>query len=59
MLEMLPKSPTDCAQSAHLAGVSAMEALEDLRRVLPGARPNELFMRVLKNCGDWREVTQT
>lgn len=36
-----------------------MEALEDLRRVLPGARPNELFMRVLKNCGDWREVTQT
>jgi len=38
---------------------SAIEALEDLRRVPPGGRPNELFMRVLKNCGDWWDVTQT
>jgi hypothetical protein len=33
-----------------MAGVSPLEALEDVRRVLPGARPNELFMGVLSDA---------
>jgi hypothetical protein len=33
-----------------MAGVSPLEALEDVRRVLPGARPNPLFMGVLSDA---------
>jgi predicted protein tyrosine phosphatase len=42
------RTPTVAAlYGASVAGVSPMEALEDVRRVLPGARPNPLFMGVL------------
>jgi ADP-ribosyl-[dinitrogen reductase] hydrolase len=45
------RTPTVAAlYGASVAGMSPMEALSDLRRVLPGARPNELFMDVLKAC---------
>lgn len=54
------RTPTVAAlYGARVAGVTAVDALEELPRVLPAARPNGLFMRVLENCGDWREVTQT
>jgi ADP-ribosyl-[dinitrogen reductase] hydrolase len=43
------RTPTVAAlYGATVAGVSPMEALEDVRRVLPGARPNGLFMGVLR-----------
>lgn len=42
------RTPTVAAlYGASVAGVSPMEAMEDVRRVLPGARPNPLFMGVL------------
>ncbi|GGI86862.1 ADP-ribosylglycohydrolase family protein [Pseudarthrobacter scleromae] len=42
------RTPTVAAlYGASVAGISALEALADLQRVLPGARPNPLFMRVL------------
>ena len=42
------RTPTVAAlYGASVAGVSPVEAMEDVRRVLPGARPNELFMGVL------------
>lgn len=36
---------------ARVAGISAMGALADLRRVLPGARPNPLFLEVPSDAG--------
>ncbi|MCQ6269105.1 ADP-ribosylglycohydrolase family protein [Pseudarthrobacter sp. R1] len=46
------RTPTVAAlYGARVAGISAMEALGDLKRVLPGARPNPVFMRVLRNSG--------
>lgn len=43
------RTPTVAAlYGASVAGVSPMGALEDVRRVLPGARPNPLFMGVLR-----------
>ncbi|MCO4261490.1 ADP-ribosylglycohydrolase family protein [Pseudarthrobacter sp. MDT3-26] len=45
------RTPTVAAlYGASVAGISPVEALADLRRVLPGARPNELFMRVLRDA---------
>lgn len=52
------RTPTAAAlYGAAIAGVSPMEALEDVRRVLPGARPNELFMEMLKHGVRRRQVT--
>jgi predicted protein tyrosine phosphatase len=43
------RTPTVAAlYGARVAGVTAMEALEDVRRVLPGANPNPLFVGLLK-----------
>lgn len=36
--------------SARIAGISPLEALKDLQRVLPGARPNPLFLRLLEDA---------
>ncbi|SEQ04396.1 ADP-ribosylglycohydrolase family protein [Arthrobacter sp. OV608] len=45
------RTPTVAAlYGARVAGVSPLEALEELQRVLPGARPNSLFMRVLREA---------
>ncbi|MBT2554479.1 dual specificity protein phosphatase [Arthrobacter sp. ISL-5] len=33
---------------AQVAGITPLEALEDVRRVLPGASPNGLFLRLLR-----------
>ncbi|BCW66040.1 ribosylglycohydrolase [Arthrobacter sp. NicSoilB4] len=42
------RTPTVAAlYGARVAGVSPIEALTDLRRVLPGANPNPLFLRLL------------
>ncbi|MDQ0617350.1 ADP-ribosylglycohydrolase family protein [Arthrobacter globiformis] len=42
------RTPTVAAlYGAQVAGVSPLEALEVVRRVLPNARPNPLFMQVL------------
>ncbi|WP_104138800.1 ADP-ribosylglycohydrolase family protein [Arthrobacter sp. ZGTC131] len=42
------RTPTVAAlYGARVADVSPLEALEDVRRMLPGARPNPLFMGVL------------
>lgn len=44
------RSPTVAAlYGARVAGVSPLEALGDVRRVLPGARPNALFAKVLRS----------
>ncbi|WP_307610960.1 hypothetical protein [Pseudarthrobacter sp. W1I19] len=49
------RTPTVAAlYGAHVAGISAVEALEELQRVLPGAQPNPLFMRILKDA--WTAV---
>ncbi|GAP54644.1 adp-Ribosylation/Crystallin J1 protein, partial [Arthrobacter sp. Hiyo6] len=49
------RTPTVAAlYGASVAGVSPMEALEDVRRVLPGANPNPLFMRVLSEAREHR-----
>lgn len=43
------RTPTVAAlYGATVAGISAMEALVDLRRVLPAARPNSRFTGILK-----------
>jgi len=45
------RTPTVAAlHGARIAGISPLEALEDLRRVLPGARPNPLFLRILEEA---------
>ncbi|MEV5053670.1 ADP-ribosylglycohydrolase family protein [Arthrobacter sp. LAR12-1-1.1] len=42
------RTPTVAAlYGARVAGVSPIEALEDVRRVLPGTNPNPLFLRLL------------
>ncbi|MFP3459800.1 dual specificity protein phosphatase [Arthrobacter globiformis] len=42
------RTPTVAAlYGARVVDVSPLEALEDVRRMLPGARPNPQFMRVL------------
>lgn len=42
------RTPTVAAlYGAKAAGVTPLRALEDVRRVLPGARPNRLFMELL------------
>ncbi|MDT0195713.1 ADP-ribosylglycohydrolase family protein [Arthrobacter sp. AB6] len=42
------RTPTVAAlYGARVARISPLEALADLQRVLPGARPNPLFLRVL------------
>lgn len=42
------RTPTVAAlYGAKAAGVTPLRALEDVRRVLPGARPNPLFMELL------------
>lgn len=45
------RTPTVAAlYGAKVAGVTPLEALSDLGRVLPGARPNELFLRLLNDA---------
>lgn len=45
------RTPTVAAlYGACVAGISPTEALADLRRVLPGARPNSLFLEVLRDA---------
>lgn len=45
------RTPTVAAlYGATMAGISPLVALSDLQRVLPGARPNELFMQVLRKA---------
>ena len=42
------RTPTVAAlYGAQAAGITPLEALNDLRRVLPGANPNPLFLRFL------------
>lgn len=44
------RTPTVAAlYGARAVGVSPLPALEDVRRVLPGANPNESFMNALRN----------
>jgi ADP-ribosyl-[dinitrogen reductase] hydrolase len=46
------RTPTVAAlYGASVAGISPVKASADLRRVLPGAQPNALFMRVLRDAG--------
>lgn len=52
------RTPTVAAlYGARVAGVSPMEALKDLRRVLPGAQPNPVFMEMLKHGVSRCQVT--
>ncbi|MGY2743434.1 ADP-ribosylglycohydrolase family protein [Pseudarthrobacter sp. S3] len=45
------RTPTVAAlYGARVAGVTALVALEDVRRVLPGANPNALFLGLLKEA---------
>ena len=45
------RTPTVAAlYGARVAGMTPLRALADLRPVLPGARPNPLFMKVLRNA---------
>lgn len=45
------RTPTVAAlYGARIAGITPLEALKDLRRVLPGANPNPLFLRVLQEA---------
>ncbi|WP_426989895.1 ADP-ribosylglycohydrolase family protein [Pseudarthrobacter sp. Y6] len=45
------RTPTVAAlYGARVAGISPLKALAGLQRVLPRARPNELFMRVLRDA---------
>ena len=45
------RTPTVAAlYGATVAGIAPVEALEDVRRVVPWARPNELFMRMLREA---------
>jgi protein-tyrosine phosphatase len=42
------RTPTVAAlYGARVAGIPPLEALQDVRRVLPGANPNPLFLRLL------------
>ena len=42
------RTPTVAAlYGARVAGITPLEALQDVRRVLPGANPNPLFLRLL------------
>jgi ADP-ribosylglycohydrolase len=51
------RTPTVAAlHGARVARISPLEALADLQRVLPGARPNPLFMKVL---GEAETTTDT
>ncbi|QDY89060.1 ADP-ribosylglycohydrolase family protein [Arthrobacter sp. UKPF54-2] len=44
------RTPTVAAlYGARVAGITPLDALDDVRRVLPGASPNGLFLRLLKN----------
>jgi ADP-ribosylglycohydrolase len=46
------RTPTVAAlYGARVASISPLEALEDLQRVMPGARPNALFTEVLRDSG--------
>ena len=46
------RTPTVAAlYGSRVAGVSPLEALADVQRVLPGARPNRAFMEVLAVSG--------
>ncbi len=45
------RTPTVAAlYGARVAGITPLEALEDVRRVLPGANPNALFLGLLKEA---------
>jgi predicted protein tyrosine phosphatase len=45
------RTPTVAAlYGARVGGVSPLEALADLQRVLPGARPNPLFVQVMRDA---------
>ncbi|MGY3380890.1 ADP-ribosyl-[dinitrogen reductase] hydrolase [Arthrobacter sp. TE12231] len=45
------RTPTVAAlYGARVAGITPLEALDDVRRVLSGANPNGLFVKVLKNA---------
>jgi ADP-ribosylglycohydrolase len=45
------RTPTLAAlYGARRAGITPLEALDDVRRVLPGANPNPLFLRQLKEA---------
>ncbi|MGO4192993.1 ADP-ribosylglycohydrolase family protein [Arthrobacter sp. YAF17] len=45
------RTPTVAAlYGAAVVGTSPLEALEDVRRVLRGANPNDLFLKVLRNA---------
>lgn len=44
------RTPTVAAlYGAQVAGITPLEALEDLQRALPGANPNGLFVGLLRN----------
>ncbi|QCB98564.1 ADP-ribosylglycohydrolase family protein [Arthrobacter sp. PAMC25564] len=44
------RTPTVAAlYGARMAGITPLQALADLRRVLPGANPNALFLELLRN----------
>lgn len=50
------RTPTVAAlYGAGVAQITPLQALEDVRRVLPGARPNELFMALFNATGAARE----
>ncbi|MFC9335830.1 ADP-ribosylglycohydrolase family protein [Arthrobacter sp. NPDC057009] len=52
------RTPTVAAlYGARVAGVTPLRALEDVQRVLPGARPNPLFIEVLR--GDRRPAVES
>ncbi|MCU1325405.1 MAG: ribosylglycohydrolase [Bryobacterales bacterium] len=45
------RTPTVAAlYGARVAGVTPLEALEEVRRALPGANPNPLFLRMLREA---------
>ena len=46
------RTPTVAAMyAARAAGMSPVEALANVQQVLPGAQPNPLFMRILRDAG--------
>lgn len=52
------RTPTVAAlYGAKAAGISPLQALSDLRRVLPGGRPNELFLRLLNDAAAGADLT--
>jgi protein-tyrosine phosphatase len=51
------RTPTVAAlYGARVAGISPMQALADLQRMLPAVRPNALFMRVLKDAREAADI---